>query len=187
MAVPGQIRKATEYLTSLIRSRLESDGYDNVALILEAPRREIVDSKMPALSLYLRAVDKDEDGLGPNEYIDDEHWVATPVPYRLSYIIAAWANDPREEQVLLESALSALLEPHLVELRAASERNGHWLQLLRQLDDEGLSKFWTSVGQPQRPAIQCSTWADVTRSEREPVARRVESTEVRLSRRVQRL
>ena len=85
-----------------------------------------------------------------------------PLWVRLDYLISTWAQTPEEEQLLMGGAIKGLLEHPTVQRDRAQGRVVRQdaylpVSMSQKLDEGVLSRFWASLNQPMKPAIQCWT------------------------------
>lgn len=168
------IKETSESIGELLKQQFKEIGYKRVHLVVAAPKQDAVEGKYPAVSVYLYNVTLDEEGISNNrtaQYIEQEvgpdgvlREVARPMPMwlRLDYLISCWAQTPEEEQLLLGATIKAFLEhPTLsgAQLKGDSFEADDYIPLLmsQKLDEGILSRFWSSLEQPLKPAIQCWT------------------------------
>jgi hypothetical protein len=199
MATPtGQhhvIKEAGESLGQLLQTVFKESGYKRVHLVVAAPKQEAIEGKLPAVCVYLYNVQLDEEGVagnrgqhfieqvtGPDGRVRDVAREA-PLWVRLDYLISTWAQTPEEEQLLLGGAIKGLLEhPTLSgpDLKGESWRPDSYIPLLmsQKLDEGVLSRFWASINQPMKPAIQCWTTVPIY-PQSEIEVRRVQDKDVR--------
>jgi hypothetical protein len=81
---------------------------------------------------------------------------------RLDYLMSAWAQTPEDEQLLLGLMIRTVMEnPELTreKLKGQSFEDDFRLNILlsARLDEGTLARFWGSLNQPVRPAIQAWT------------------------------
>jgi hypothetical protein len=81
---------------------------------------------------------------------------------RLDYLMSAWAQTPEDEQLLLGLIIRTVMEnPELSreKLKGQSFEDDFKLNILMsaRLDEGTLARFWGSLNQPVRPAIQAWT------------------------------
>jgi len=196
--IPGQhhiIKETSESIGELLKAQFKEIGYKRVHLVVAAPKQEAVEGKLPALSIYLYNITVDEEGLGNNKtgrYFEEVvaedgrvTEVARPMPMwlRLDYLISCWAQTPEEEQLLLGATLKALIENpvlHGDQLKGESFAvdDNLVIQLAQKLDEGVLSRFWTSLNQPLKPAIQAWTTIPLFPDNSIPI-KRVQDREVR--------
>jgi len=189
------IKEAGESIGQLLQTIFKDTGYKRVHLVVAAPKQEAIEGKLPAVCVYLYNISLDEEGLGSNrsaQYIETvvsedgrQREVARDMPLyvRLDYLISTWAQTPEEEQLLMGGAIKGLLEhPSLSgpDLKGESWRPDATLPLLlsQKLDEGVLSRFWASLNQPMKPAIQCWTTVPIYPSG-EVEIRRVQEKDVR--------
>lgn len=196
--IPGQhhiIKETSESIGELLKTQFKEIGYKRVHLVVAAPKQEAVEGKLPALSVYLYNITVDEEGLGNNKtgrYLDEEisadgkiSEVARDMPIwlRLDYLISCWAQTPEEEQLLLGATVKALIENPV--LRGEQLKGDAFgaedtvpIYMQQKLDEGVLSRFWTSLNQPLKPALQIFTIVPVV-SDRSVPIQRVVDREVR--------
>lgn len=189
------IKEAGDSLGQLLQSVFEENGYKRVQLLVGPPKQEAMEGKLPAISLYLYNLSLDEEGLGTNrtgQYLEtvvgpdgQTREVARDMPLwvRLDYLISTWAQTTDEEQVLIGCAIKGLLEHPAVS--GADLKGESWqpdsvlpVQLSQRLDEGVLSRFWASINQPMKPALQCWTTVPIYPS-KEVAVHRVREKEVR--------
>ena len=81
---------------------------------------------------------------------------------RLDYLLSAWAQTPEDEQLLLGLIIRTVMEnPELTrdKLKGQSFEDDFKLNILMsaRLDEGTLARFWGSLNQPVRPAVQAWT------------------------------
>jgi hypothetical protein len=167
------IKETSEALSDLLQAEFRQNGYKRVHIVEEAPTPEAIEGKVPAVSTYLFNVSIDTDGIDATPAAEVVE-VAEPdgslkeyarrrrLWVRLDYLISAWAQTPEDEQLLLGLVIRTLLENAAVKrdrLKGISFEDDfelNWLMSAR-LDEGTLSRFWGSLQQPIRPAIQAWT------------------------------
>jgi hypothetical protein len=189
------IKEAGESIGQLLQAVFRENGYKRVHLVAAAPKQDAIEGKLPAVSVYLYNVSLDDEGVHGNRggfYVDESaaadgttHAVARQLPMwiRLDYLISTWAQTPEEEQLLMGGAIKGLLEhPTLSgpELKGESFRPDSYLPVTmsQRLDEGVLSRFWASLNQPLKPALQCWTTVPIYPAGQVEI-RRVEERDVR--------
>ncbi len=189
------IKETSETIGELLKQQFKAIGYKRVHLVVAAPKQEAVEGKLPAISVYLYNITLDEEGISNNrtaQYIEEEvlpdgtvHEVGRDMPLwlRLDYLISCWAQTPEEEQLLLGATIKALLEhPTLSgdQLKGDSFSPEDFIPILmsQKLDEGVLSRFWSNLNQPLKPAIQCWTTIPLYPSRKTPI-KRVQDRDVR--------
>ena len=189
------IRDAQESIGELLLDVFKQHGYKRVHLVVEAPGSEAIEGKLPGISLYHYNMTLDEEGLAANRsgtYFDHvmgadgrmrEVERDMPIWLRLDYLVSAWAQTPEEEQLLIGAAIKGLLEHPSIsgpQLKGNSWAPDDYLPLVmtQKLDEGILSRFWVSINQPMKPAIQCWTTVPIYPS-KEVEVRRVQDKDVR--------
>jgi hypothetical protein len=81
---------------------------------------------------------------------------------RLDYLLSAWAQTPEDEQLLLGLIIRTVMEnPEIPreKLKGNSFEDDFRLNMLMsaRLDEGTLARFWGSLNQPVRPAVQAWT------------------------------
>ena len=95
---------------------------------------------------------------------------------RLDYLVSAWAQTPEDEQLLLGLIIRTIMEhPELDrdKLRGQSFEDDFKLHMLlsSRLDEGTLARFWGSLNQPVRPAVQAWTAIPILPEKLEPFTR----------------
>lgn len=188
---PGQyhiLKETSQSIGELLKQQYKLIGYKRVHLVVAAPKQENIEGKLPAVSIYLYNVTLDEEGISNNrsgQYIEEEvgpdgevREVAREMPLwlRLDYLISCWAQTPEEEQLLLGATIKAFIENPTIrgpQLKGESFEPDDFLPLLlsQKLDETVLSRFWSSLNQPLKPAIQCWTTIPLYPSTSTPITR----------------
>jgi Pvc16 N-terminal domain len=167
------IKETSDSISRLLQDEFKRSGYKRVHMIDEAPRPDAVEGKLPAVSVYLYQISLDPDGTDftPHSEIVE---VAQPdgtfrefkrqrrLWIRLDYLLSAWAQTPEDEQLLLGLLLRTCFENPSVprdRLRGQAFESDFKLvlQLSARLDEGTLARFWGSLDQPVRPAVQAWT------------------------------
>jgi len=168
------IKETSESVSRLLQEEFKRNGYKRVHIIEEAPKPEAVEGKLPAVSVYLYQVSLDPvgvDGHIHHERVTVEKDDGTIEEFerrrrmwiRLDYLISTWAQTSEDEQLLLGLVIRTIMEnPALTkgdQLRGDSFEDDFQLGLLlsTRLDEGTLARFWGSLSQPVRPAIQAWT------------------------------
>lgn len=139
----------------------------------QAPKPDAIEGKLPAVSVYLYQLSIDPEG-----YDSTPHSELVEVPQddgtikeffrrrrlwvRLDYLISAWAQTPEDEQLLLGLMIRTIMENAEIprdKLKGQSFEDDFRLYLLMsaRLDEGTLARFWGSLNQPVRPAVQAWT------------------------------
>jgi hypothetical protein len=167
------IRDTSASLARLLRDELERGGYPRIHVVDQAPKPDAIDGKLPAVSLYLYQLSLDPEGHDATPHAE---LVAVGQPdgtvkefvrrrrlwVRLDYLISAWASTPDDEQLLLGLAIRTIMESTELSgdrLVGASFEPDFQLAITMsaRLDEGTLARFWSSLGQPIRPAVQAWT------------------------------
>lgn len=189
------IKDAQESVGEFLIEQFKQQGYKRVHLVVEAPNSEAIEGKLPGVSVYLYNVIFDQEGLANNlggSYIEQvmgadgrmrEVSRERPIWLRLDFLISAWAHEPREEHLLLGAAVKAFVENRTIDgdkLKGNSWDSESFLPLnmTHKLDEGILSRFWASINQPMKPAIQCWTTVPIYPAG-EVEVRRVQEKDVR--------
>jgi hypothetical protein len=198
MSTPNQhhiIKEAGETIGQLLQTIFKDNGYKRVHLVVAAPKQEAIEGKLPAVCVYLYNVSLDEEGVLGNR---GAQWLETvtgpdgkptevardmPLWVRLDYLVSTWAQTPEEEQLLMGCAIKGLLENPTIQshdLKGESFKGEQYLpvSMSQKLDEGVLSRFWASLNQPMKPAIQCWTSVPIFPSGQVEI-RRVQEKDVR--------
>lgn len=167
------IKETSETLSRLLQDEFKRNGYKRVHIVEQAPKPDAIEGKLPAVSVYLYQMSIDPDGFDStphNEIVevpqDDgtikEFFRMRRLWVRLDYLLSAWAQTPEDEQLLLGLIIRTVFEnPELTgdRLKGQSFEENFKLNLLMsaRLDEGTLARFWGSLNQPVRPAVQAWT------------------------------
>ncbi|MCE9577635.1 MAG: DUF4255 domain-containing protein [Deltaproteobacteria bacterium] len=167
------IKETSDSISRLLQDEFKRNGYKRVHIIDSAPKPEAVEGKLPAVSVYLYQISIDPEGTDYTpeseivEVVQDDGTVKefmrqVRMHVRLDYLISAWAQTPEDEQLLLGLLIRTVLEnPSLPRdrLRGATFEEDFDLPFIMQtrLDEGTLARFWGSLNQPVRPAVQAWT------------------------------
>ena len=182
------IKETSDTIGELLKDQYREIGYKRVHLVVAAPKSDAIEGKLPAVSIYLYNVTLDEEGISNNRtgrYIEEEvgpdgqlREVAREMPLwlRLDYLISCWAQTPEEEQLLLGATIKTLLEHPTLrgqQLKGDAFEADDYIPILmsQKLDEGVLSRFWSSLEQPLKPAIQCWTTIPLYPSTATPIQR----------------
>ncbi len=189
------LKEAGDTLGQLLQGIFKENGYKRVHLVVAAPKSEAIEGKLPAVCVYLYNLTLDEEGIGSNRTGVFIEQVTTPdgrtveverqMPLwvRLDYLVSTWAQTPEEEQLLMGAAIKGLLEHPTVagaELKGESFHKDAYLpiSMSQKLDEGVLSRFWASLNQPMKPAMQVWTTVPIFPSGDVEI-RRVQEKDVR--------
>lgn len=164
------IKETSETLSRLLQDEFKRNGYKRVHIVEQAPKPDAIEGKLPAVSVYLYQLSIDPDGFDANvhnEIVEVEQADGTMKEFmrrrrlwvRLDYLFSAWAQTPEDEQLLLGLIIRTVMEnPDIPRerLKGNSFEDGFSLnlQLSARLDEGTLARFWGSLNQPVRPAVQ---------------------------------
>lgn len=164
------IKETSETLSRLIQDEFKRNGYRRVHIVEQAPKPDAIEGKLPAVSVYLYQLSLDPDGAHYNatwETVEMEQPTGGVKEFmrrrrmwiRLDYLFSAWAQTPEDEQLLLGLIIRTILDNPILksdQLRGGSFENEFELnlQLSARLDEGTLARFWGSLNQPVRPAVQ---------------------------------
>jgi hypothetical protein len=181
------IKETSDTIGHLLQEEFKRAGYKRVHLIEEAPKPEAIEGKLPAVSVYLYQVSLDEEGLDGHVReelitIPDESGVMKefrrrmPLWIRLDYVISTWAQEPEDEQLLLGLAIRAIMENttltgELLQGKTFTPDFELHVLMSTRLDEGTLARFWSSLNQPVRPAVQAWTAVPITPERIEPFQR----------------
>ena len=181
------IRETSDSLSRLLQDEFRRAGYKRVHIVDQAPKPDAIEGKLPAVSVYLYQVSLDTEGVDGNvhsEIVSVEKADGTVEEFRrrrrlwirLDYLVSTWAQTPEDEQLLLGLAIRAIMENPSMgrdKLRGGSFDDDFKLHVLlsTRLDEGTLARFWGSLNQPIRPAIQAWTAVPIVPEEMEPFQR----------------
>ena len=167
------IKETSETLSRLLQDEFKRNGYKRVHIVEQAPKPDAIEGKLPAVSVYLYQLSIDPEGYDSTPYSelvevpqDDgsikEFFRRRRLWVRLDYLMSAWAQTPEDEQLLLGLIIRTVMEnPELPreKLKGASFEDDFNLNVLlsARLDEGTLARFWGSLNQPVRPAVQAWT------------------------------
>jgi len=185
------IKETSDTLARFFQNEFKRAGYKRVHIVGEAPKPDAIEGKLPAVCIYLYSVAPDWENVqharGVGESVKRyrtpqgrivEVLQSPPAWVKLEYLISCWAQTPEDEQLLLGLAIKALAAtPCLMgdDLKGDSFPVDYDLpiQLSDSLDESTASRFWGSLNQPIRPALQMWTLVPII-SDVEREFRRVE-------------
>jgi hypothetical protein len=167
------IKETSESLSRLLQEEFKRNGYKRVHIVEQAPKPDAVEGKLPAVSVYLYQLSIDPEGTDSTPHSELVE-VAQPdgsikefmrrrrLWVRLDYLLSAWAQTPEDEQLLLGLMIRWIMEnPELGrdKLKGQSFEDDFKLNMLMstRLDEGTLARFWGSLNQPVRPAVQAWT------------------------------
>jgi hypothetical protein len=167
------IKETSETLSRLLQDEFKRNGYKRVHIVEQAPKPDAIEGKLPAVSVYLYQISIDPEGYHATAWTET---VEVPQPdgtikeffrdrrlwVRLDYLMSAWAQTPEDEQLLLGLIIRTVMENPSIErdrLRGDSFEDDFTLNmsLSARLDEGTLARFWGSLNQPVRPAVQAWT------------------------------
>jgi hypothetical protein len=170
------IKETSDTLTRLFQDEFKRNGYKRVHIVDGAPKPDAIEGKLPAVSVYLYQIALDPQGaenMAVHEIVelkqDDgsikEFTRKRRMWVRLDYLASAWAQTPEDEQLLCGLLLRTIIDHAEIskdrlkgttfeESMAGYEFDGLPLNLNTRLDEGTLARFWGSLNQPIRPAIQ---------------------------------
>ncbi len=167
------IKETSESLSKILIDEFKRNGYKRVHIVEEAPKPEAIEGKLPAVSVYLYQLSIDPEGYDAtpaSELVEVPQPDGTIKEYmrrrrlwvRLDYLMSAWAQTPEDEQLLLGLIIRTIMEnPHIdrTKLKGSTFEDDFHLNVLMsaRLDEGTLARFWSSLNQPVRPAVQAWT------------------------------
>jgi hypothetical protein len=167
------IKETSESLSRLLEDELERNGYKRVHIVEQAPKPEAIQGRLPAVSVYLYQLSIDPEGYDATpaaelvEVLQDdgtvkEFYRRRRLWVRLDYLLSAWAQTAEDEQLLLGLVIRTIMENAEItrdRLTGQSFEDDFKLHMLMstRLDEGTLARFWGSLNQPVRPAIQAWT------------------------------
>lgn len=181
------IKETSDSLARFLQEEFKRAGYKRVHIVDQAPKPDAIEGKLPAVSVYLYQVSLDTEGLDghvTSELVTVQKEDGTVEEFRrrrrlwirLDYLVSTWAQTPEDEQLLLGLAIRAVMENPSMgrdKLRGGSFDDDFKLNVLlsTRLDEGTLARFWGSLNQPIRPAIQAWTAVPIVPEEMEPFRR----------------
>lgn len=181
------IKETSDSLSRILQDEFKRNGYKRVHIIDQAPKPDAVEGKLPAVSMYLYQVSLDTEGVDGNissELVEVTEADGTVKEYRrrrrlwirLDYLISTFAQTPEDEQLLLGLVIRTIMEnPSITRdrLRGGSFEDDFALNVLlsTRLDEGTLARFWGSLSQPVRPAVQAWTAIPIVPEKMEPFTR----------------
>jgi hypothetical protein len=169
------LKESTDSLVNFLKDVYRDHGYKRIHVIVEAPKPDAIEGKLPAVCVYLYQIGPDWEGVGrgntdyqevkrirtPEGKIVEVHQAA-PIWVRLDYLVSTWAQTPEDEQLLLGLSIKTLFDTHFLagdDLRGDAFPTGYQLPIAvaSRLDEGTLARFWGSLNQPIRPAINLWT------------------------------
>ncbi|MGE0867696.1 MAG: DUF4255 domain-containing protein [Kofleriaceae bacterium] len=167
------IKETSETLSRLLQDEFKRNGYKRVHIVEQAPKPDAIEGKLPAVSVYLYQISIDPEGYDSTPYSEivevkqpdgsiKEMARRRRLWVRLDYLMSAWAQTPEDEQLLLGLMIRTVMEhPELPrdKLKGSSFEDDFKLNILlsARLDEGTLARFWGSLNQPVRPALQAWT------------------------------
>jgi hypothetical protein len=190
------IKETSDSFSRLLQDEFKRNGYKRVHIVEEAPKQDAVEGKLPAVSCYLYQVSLDTEGVYANIHHEivrkegdggevSEFRRGARMWIRLDYLVSAWAQTPEDEQLLLGLVIRTVMENPVMkgeQLRGESFEQDDWdypipLSLSARLDEGTLARFWGSLQQPVRPAIQVWSTVPIIPQQLTPF-KRVETREI---------
>jgi len=181
------IKETSDSLARFLQEEFKRAGYKRVHIVDQAPKPDAIEGKLPAVSVYLYQVSLDTEGVDghvTSELVTVQKDDGTIEEFRrrrrlwirLDYLVSTWAQTPEDEQLLLGLAIRAVMENPSMgrdKLRGGSFDDDFKLNVLlsTRLDEGTLARFWGSLNQPIRPAIQAWTAVPIVPEEMEPFRR----------------
>ncbi len=181
------IKETSDSLSRFLQDEFKRAGYKRVHIVDQAPKPDAIEGKLPAVSVYLYQVSLDTEGLDghvTSELVTVQKEDGTVEEFRrrrrlwirLDYLVSTWAQTPEDEQLLLGLAIRAIMENPSMgrdKLRGGSFDDDFKLNVLMstRLDEGTLARFWGSLNQPIRPAVQAWTAVPIVPEEMEPFRR----------------
>jgi hypothetical protein len=181
------IKETSESLSRLLQDEFKRNGYKRVHIVEQAPKPDAIEGKLPAVSVYLYQVSIDPEGYDstPHQELVE---VAQPdgtikefarrrrLWVRLDYLMSCWAQTPEDEQLLLGLIIRTIMENTELgrdRLKGQSFEDDFKLYVLlsSRLDEGTLARFWGSLNQPVRPAVQAWTAIPILPEKLDPIVR----------------
>lgn len=172
------IKETSDSVSRLFQEEFKRNGYKRVHIVDTAPKPDSVEGKLPAVSIYLYQLALDPEGFegnAPGEIVEIKQADGTIKEFhrrrrlwvRCDYLVSAWAQTPEDEQLLMGLILRTAIDNPIIsrdKLRGTTfdecldeDEEGLPLMLATRLDEGTLSRFWGSLNQAVRPALQIWT------------------------------
>lgn len=181
------IKETSETLSRLLQDEFKRNGYKRVHIVEQAPKPDAIEGKLPAVSVYLYQLSIDAEqtyGNITSELIEVQQPDGTIKEFfrqkrtwiRLDYLMSCWAQTPEDEQLLLGLIIRTVMENPQLErhqLRGQSFEDDFQMNILlsARLDEGTLARFWGSLNQPVRPAVQAWTAIPIVPEKLDPIIR----------------
>ena len=184
------IKETSETLSKLLQNEFRQAGYKRVQIVEEAPKPDVIEGKLPAVSVYLYQVALDATGSDANlggEIFSEVDENGEEIEYkrrrrlfvRLDYLISSWAQTPEDEQILTGLVVRAIMDnraihPSLLQgdsFKASESEDDMFIAMSHRLDEGTLARFWGSLSQPIRPAISIWTSVPIMPAKRKRITR----------------
>jgi len=183
------IKETSDTISRLMQEEFKRSGYKRVHIVEEAPKQDAIEGKLPAVSCYLYQVSPDHEGVDGNvtrELVKVEEADGTVKEFsrdqrlwiRLDYLVSCWAQTPEDEQLLLGLVIRTMLDNRVVRGDTLRGESLHFedkfelpLMLSARLDEGTLARFWGSLQQPVRPAVQIWTTVPIIPEAMQPIFR----------------
>jgi hypothetical protein len=186
------IKESSDSISQLLTQQFKDAGYKRVHIIVNAPKPDQIEGKLPAVCLYMYQCSLDDEGLDAHvreEIVEikgadghmKEYKRQAPLWVRLDYLVSTWAQNPEDEQLLIGLAIQCFVENRVLErnnLKGDSWPSKEFylpLTISTRLEEGTLARFWGSLNQPVRPAFQIWTSVPIFSRKLEEF-RRVEET-----------
>jgi hypothetical protein len=198
MAAPNHsiIKEASDSVSQLLSQQFKDAGYKRVHIIVNAPKPDQIEGKLPAVCLYMYQCSLDDEGLDSHvreEIIQVEQPDGTtreffrraPLWVRLDYLVSTWAQNPEDEQLLLGLAVQTFVDNPVLErnlLKGDSWPSDDFylpMSISTRLEEGALARFWGSLNQPIRPAFQVWTSVPIQAKKLKPFSRVEETPGIR--------
>jgi hypothetical protein len=198
MAAPNHsiIKEASDSVSQLLTQQFKDAGYKRVHIIVNAPKPDQIEGKLPAVCLYMYQCSLDDEGLASHirdEVVEveqpdgtvTEYFRRAPLWVRLDYLVSTWAQNPEDEQLLLGLAVQTFVDNPVIErqqLKGDSWPNDEFylpVSISTRLDEGTLARFWGSLNQPIRPAFQVWTSVPIHARTLAPFSRVLETPGIR--------
>ncbi len=167
------IKETSDTLSRLLQDEFKRSGYKRVHVLEEAPKADAIEGKLPAVSVYMFQISPDFTGVVGNltrEMVKVQQEDGSEKEFsrerrrfiKLEYFISTWAQTPEDEQLLLGLVIRTVMENRVVphdRLRGESFEDDYkmFIALAPKLDEHTLSRFWSNIQQPMRPALHVFT------------------------------
>lgn len=184
------IKETSETLSKLLQREFREAGYKRVQIVEEAPKPDVIEGKLPAVSIYLYQVSLDAwggDGNLAAEIFAETDATGEEIEYkrrrrlfvRLDYLISTWAQTPEDEQILIGLVVRTIIDNPALSpdhvygesFKESDSQEDVFIAMNKRLDEGTLARFWGSLNQPVRPSVSIWTAVPIMPARRKRITR----------------